>query len=136
MRRSTLTATLLCTLALPVAAQSALPKAVLDDTEALGTIATLAPLCALRDDGWAEDLRRATIQSATGTQAHDDTSLHDAPGSNVVASVLGDAEHEALETFTEEPGGKTCAKVAKDANLARADNMVRAFRGGRITPAS
>jgi hypothetical protein len=105
--------------------------AVLQDAENLGTLATLAPLCVLRDDSWAEDLRRATIGAATGTEAKDDASLHDAPGANVIISVLGDAEHEALEVFTEEPGGKTCTDVANAPDLARADRMVKAFRAGR-----
>jgi hypothetical protein len=106
--------------------------AALGETVTMGTLATLAPLCVMRDDSWAEDLRRATIAEATGASGKDDTSLHDAPGANVVISVLGDAEHEALEVFTEEPGGKTCANVAHSPDLPRADRMVAAFGGGGV----
>jgi len=110
--------------------------AALNDTVAMGTLATLAPLCVMRDGSWAEDLRRATIAEATGVKGKDDTSLHDAPGANVIISVLGDAEHEALEVFTEEPGGKTCADVAQSPDLPRADRMVAAFRAGRAVVGS
>jgi hypothetical protein len=127
-------AAVICTLAAS-GARAQPSAAALNETVTMGTLATLAPLCVMRDDSWAEDLRRATIAEATGAtgvQGKDDTSLHDAPGANVIISVLGDAEHEALEVFTEEPGGKTCADVAHSPDLARADRMVGAFRAGRV----
>ena len=100
-------------------AQAQPRSAALDETVTMGTLATLAPLCVMRDDSWAEDLRRATIAEVTGVKGKDDASLHDAPGANVVISVLGDAEHEALEVFTEEPGGRP----------ARAWRIRRIWRG-------
>jgi hypothetical protein len=109
--------------------------AQLADTIDLGTVATLAPLCGLRDDGWAADLRRAAIQSATHTQAHDDPGLSAAPGSNLAIGALSSAEHEALETFAEAPAPDTCEPLAHDPALDRADKIVRSFRG-QTPPAS
>jgi len=100
----------------------------LAETVQLGTVATLAPLCGLRDEAWAEDLRRAALQSATGTRAHDDARLGAAPGSALAASALGYAESEALENFAEAAAEVTCKPLAADPALGRADDTVRAFR--------
>jgi hypothetical protein len=94
----------------------------------LGTVATLAVLCGLRDDGWAEDLRRAAVQSATGTDAQDDPGLKMAPGSNLAVGALSFAEAEALESFAEAPPESSCRPLAANPDLTRADDIVRAFR--------
>ncbi|MBV8095960.1 MAG: hypothetical protein JO110_22565 [Acetobacteraceae bacterium] len=100
----------------------------LADAVRLGTVATLAPLCGLRDEPWAEDLRRATVQSATGAKAYDDPALKAAPGSNLAIGALSFAEMEALEDFAEPSGASSCGRLAADPELARADDIVRAFR--------
>jgi hypothetical protein len=79
----------------------ALGEEQLSETLQLGTLATLAPLCGLRDDRWAEDLRRGAMQSATGTEARDDQGLRAAPGSSLAVGALSYAEAEALESFAE-----------------------------------
>ena len=101
----------------------------LADAIQLGAVATLAPLCGLRDEGWAEDLRRAAMQSATGTTAHDDPALLAAPGSGLAAGALSFAEAEALESFAEAPAEASCRPLAANPDLARADAAVRGFRG-------
>ena len=46
--------------------QAAPSQAALDDAVRLGTVATLAPLCGMRDEAWSFDLRRAAVMDATG----------------------------------------------------------------------
>ena len=136
MRAHYLMAALLGLAAMPAAAEPG--EAALQGAIRLGTLATLAPLCTLRDEAWAEDLRRATIQSSTGTTVQDDAGLRAAPGSNQTISAMGYAEHEALEDFAEAPGKATCDRVAHDPDLSRADRMVRDFRAnnGALHPGS
>ena len=100
----------------------------LDDAVRLGGLAALAPICGLRDEDWAADLRRAAMQAAAGTAAHDDPGLMAAPGSGLAASALSYAEAEALESFAEAPAPDTCAPLAHDPALDRADGLVRDFR--------
>jgi hypothetical protein len=100
----------------------------LSETLQLGTLATLAPLCGLRDDRRAEDLRRGAMQSATGTEARDDQGLRAAPGSSLAVGALSYAEAEALESFAETRPELTCQPLAADPELTRADGIVRAFR--------
>ncbi len=97
----------------------------------LGSLATLAPLCGLRSEQWGFDLRRAAIQSATGSRRFDDPALRAAPGSNRAAAALAYADTEALESFAEGPPERTCAPLALNPDLARADDIVRAFRAQR-----
>ncbi len=104
----------------------------------LGSLAALAPVCGLRDERWAADLRRSAIQSATGSKGHADGDLAAAPGSNLVIGALSFAEAEALEAFAEAAPDATCGPLGRDPNLARADGIVRDFRAqaGPATPGS
>ena len=99
-----------------------------DDLERFGRIATLAPLCAARDEAWSFDLRRAELQSATGSTRFDDAALKAAPGSKQAVAALSSAEHEALEEFAENSPSRSCEAVRADPDLGHADEIVRAFR--------
>jgi hypothetical protein len=99
-----------------------------DELTRLGGVATVAPLCGVRDEGWAFDLRRAAVQSATGSKRFDDPALRDAPGRKEAEVALGAAEMEALEDFAEAPPEKTCGPLVKSPELVHADEVVRAFR--------
>ena len=111
---------------LPAAGQPS--QAQLADSVEVGGLAALAPLCGLRDEAWSADLRRSTIQAATGTSGHEDSALQAAPGSNLVVGALSYAEAEALESFAEAPAAVTCGPLASNPALFRADAMVRHFR--------
>ena len=100
----------------------------LADAVRLGALATLAPLCGLRDDAWADDLRRALVQGATGTDRTDDPGLKAAPGHAQADAALGFADIESLEDFAEQKPAEACRKVEADADLARADAAVMGFR--------
>lgn len=101
----------------------------LADTVRTGTVAALAPICGLRDNNWAADLRRAAIQAATQSHAHDDPGLQAAPGSALVIGALSFADAEALESFAEAPAQDTCGPLAHSPGLDHADGLVRSFRG-------
>jgi hypothetical protein len=103
-------------------------EAQLAQTVQIGTVAALAGVCGLRDESWAADLRRAAIQSATGTALHDDPALHAAPGSGLAIGALSFADAEALESFAEAPAAETCGPLAHSKGLDQADGMVRSFR--------
>ena len=109
-------------------------EATLDDAVRLGTVATLAPLCGMRDETWSFDLRRATVMETTHTRQPDDEALQRAPGRDLAVAALSHAEAEALEAFAEAPAAETCGPLAQDPELARADQIVRAFRS--LKPAS
>jgi hypothetical protein len=96
-----------------------------------GAVATLAPLCGLRDEAWSSDLRRAAMQTATGTSATDDAGLSHAPGNNQVAAALGYGDMEALEDFAADTPAVTCASLRENPALGRADAAVDAFRRRR-----
>lgn len=100
----------------------------LDELMPLGSLAALAPLCGIREEGWAFDLRRAAIQSATRTQRHDDPGLKAAPDSGLAVSALSFAEAEALESFAEASPATTCERLDQHPDLPQADRMVRDFR--------
>ncbi len=119
-------AAMLAGLWLPAAAQPS--QDAIADTVEIGGMAALAPVCGLRDEAWSADLRRSTIQAATGTAGHDDAALKAAPGSGVVIGALSYAEDEALEAFAGKPAGVTCGPLSSSPVLARADAMVRRFR--------
>jgi hypothetical protein len=93
-----------------------------------GAIATLAPLCALRDQDWGEDLRQAMVQEATGADVHDADDLRQAPGQQLAVAALGYADTEALEDFAEDTPGRTCDTLRANPDLRRADDHVRAWR--------
>ena len=98
-----------------------------DDLRRFGRIATLAPLCDVRDDAWSFDLRRAELQAATGS-GPDDQALATAPGSQPAIASLSLAEHDALEEFAEDAPDRSCEKLRADADLMHADEIVRRFR--------
>jgi hypothetical protein len=100
----------------------------LADAVHLGGLATLAPLCGLRDDAWAADLRRSLLQGATGTNRTDDPGLNAAPGRGQADAALGFADVESLEAFAEQSPEAACRKVAADPDLRRADAAVLGFR--------
>lgn len=102
-----------------------------DELLRLGTLATLAPLCGVRDEAWAFDLRRAEVQDATRSRRFDDEALHAAPGSDQATAALSFAEAEALEEFADSPAERTCAPLPGTPDLKRADEIVRAFRAQR-----
>ena len=112
----------------PAVAAPGPSQAQIADSVELGGLAALAPMCGLRDQEWSADLRRRTIQTATGITAHDDPALAAAPGSDLVVGALSYAETEALEDFAESPPDVTCAPLRNSAVLSRADEMVRQFR--------
>lgn len=105
-----------------------------DDVERFGRLATLAPLCTVRSETWSFDLRRAELQSATGSARFDDAALEAAPGSRQVVAALSSAEHTALEEFAENSPSRSCEAVRADPDLHRADEVVRAFRAQREHP--
>ncbi len=101
------------------------------DAATFGAVATLAPLCGLRDDTWSADLRRAAMQSATASAATDDAGLSHATGNNQVAAALGYGDMEALEDFAADTPAATCASLRENPALGRADAAVDAFRRRR-----
>jgi hypothetical protein len=101
------------------------------DGATFGAVATLAPLCGLRDEAWSSDLRRAAMQTATGSNATDDASLTSAPGSNQVVAALGYGDMEALEDFAADTPQASCAALGKNPALGRADTAVDTFRRRR-----
>ena len=103
-------------------------QAALEDAVRLGTVATLAPLCGMRDEAWSFDLRRAALMDTTHAPQPDDETLRRAPGRDLAVAALSHAEAEALETFAEAPASSTCDPLAKDPELVRADRIVQAFR--------
>lgn len=105
-----------------------------DELLRLGTLATLAPLCGVRDEAWAFDLRRAELQNATRSRRFDDEALYAAPGSNEATAALSFAETEALEEFADSPPERSCAPLPGTPDLKRADEIVRAFRAQRDKP--
>ena len=136
--RMLLFATCLAAATLPAAAQTGLSQtgpsqtgpsqAALDEAVKLGTLATLAPLCGLREETWAFDLRRAAILEATRAPSPDDSALGAAPGSELAIAALSFADAEALEDFAEAPREVTCGSLQHNPDLARADAIVQAFR--------
>ncbi len=108
-------------------------EAALDDAVRLGTVATLAPLCGMRDEAWSFDLRRATVMDTTHAPQPDDETLQRVPGRDLAVAALSHAEAEALEAFAEAPPAATCVPLATDPDLARADRIVQAFRSLRPT---
>jgi len=101
------------------------------DAATFGAVATLAPLCGLRDEAWSFDLRRAALQAATGRAAMDNTELSQAAGNNQVAAALGYGDMEALEDFAADTPAVTCGSLRENPALGRADAAVDAFRRQR-----
>jgi hypothetical protein len=107
------------------------PGQSLADAATFGAVATLAPLCGLRDEAWSSDLRRAATQSATGSAATDDATLSRAPGADQASAALGYGDMEALEDFAADTPARTCASLRENPALGRADAAVDAFRRRR-----
>ena len=110
----------------------------LDEAVRLGSVAALAPICALRTENWAFDLRRAAILEATRATRSDDPSLHNAAGSRLVVGALSFAEAEALESFAAAAPAKTCESLRVVPELVRADGLAKALQELRanMKPAS
>jgi hypothetical protein len=100
----------------------------LDLTVRRGGLATLAPLCGMRDARWAQDLRKAAIQDATHAPEPDEPSLKGAAESDAAVSALGFADTEALEDFAAQSPKVACANLARDRGLADADLRVEKYR--------
>jgi hypothetical protein len=83
------------------------------DAATFGAIATLAPLCGLRDEVWSTDLR------------------HAAGSGNQIAAALGYGDMEALEDFAADKPEATCSALGHNPALGRADAAVDAFRRRR-----
>jgi hypothetical protein len=115
----------IATLALAFATSAiAAPSAdQLAEVATFGGLAATAPLCGLRDESWAADLRRAALQSVAGVPASRDA--------NLAAAALGHGDMEALEDFAGRAPEASCEKIRTDPALPRADAMVGAFRGGK-----
>jgi hypothetical protein len=102
----------------------------LDKAIRFGAIATIGPLCGLRDTQWGTDLRRSALQ-AMGAQAMGEKpdparqKLADQAG-----AALSYAEDEALEDFADAAPEATCQPLAHNPDLIQADRMVAAFRAG------
>jgi hypothetical protein len=120
-----------CVWASSAVAQTPQAGQAVADASTFGAVATLAPLCGLRDEAWARDLRRAAEQAVTGSKATDDATLSRAPGSGQAAAALGYADMEALEDFTADTPEATCAALKKNPALGKADTAVETFRKRR-----
>ena len=103
----------------------------LADATTFGAVATLAPLCGLRDESWSADLRRAATQTVTGGAATDDGGLSHNSGSGQAATARGYGDMEALEDFAADTPEVTCASLRDNPALGRADAAVKAFRRQR-----
>jgi hypothetical protein len=124
-------AILLCAMWTSLAPAQTLGGQSLADAATFGAVATLAPLCGLRDEAWSADLRRAARQTATGSAATDDAALSRAPGGNQAAAALGYGDMEALEDFAADTPEVSCAALRKNPALDPADKAVDAFRRRR-----
>ena len=119
MRKAFIVATVwLCFLAgSPTHSQSADDTRPSKEASRLGTIATLAPLCTLRDEAWAHDLRNAEIEMLSRSAPHNDA-----------VAILSYVEDEAVESFAETAAAIPCGPLGHDPDLARADRVVNAYR--------
>jgi hypothetical protein len=115
----------------PIALAQAPAGQSIADGATFGAVATLAPICGLRDESWSSDLRRAAMQTATGSAATDDAGLSSAPGANQVVAALGYGDMEALEDFAADTPDATCAALRKNPALGKADAAVNSFRQRR-----
>ena len=100
----------------------------LADAARFGAIATLAPLCNLRDNAWSGDLRQALIQSTTGADAYNESDLRAAHGQQRAIAALGAADLEATERLAEETPARACESLRANPDLTDADDRVRAWR--------
>ena len=103
----------------------------LDNSFRFGAIATVGPLCGLRDLAWAADLQRAELRAMGVNPEAPDPAQRELAGR--ADSALSYAQDEALEDFAEAPPEASCGKLAHNPDLAQADGMVAAFRAGAGT---
>lgn len=96
----------------PAAAQG------LGDAAQFGAVATMAPLCGLRDEAWSDDLREAAFETAAASQ-----------GQAAAAIAYGDME--ALEDFAADSPAVACSSLAANPALRRADQAVARLRQQR-----
>ena len=89
----------------------------LADAATFGAVATLAPMCGLRDEAWSADLRRAATTGAT-----DDARL---------SAAVGYGDMEALEDFAADTPEVTCGSLRSNPALDKADKAVDTFRRRR-----
>ena len=118
---------ILCGTAGAASAQSPSGQSVAN-ASTFGAVAALAPLCGLRDEAWAQDLRRAARQQGSGGQETDDSALNALPGHGELGAALGYGEMEALEDLASKSPPVACAELGRNPALARADAAVWAFR--------
>ena len=93
------------------------PQAVAD-ASTFGAVAAESSLCGLRDESWAEDLRKAT-------------QLLPADHDHLVAA-LGYGDMEANEDFAADKPEVVCPALKANPALARADAMVAAYRARSV----
>jgi len=89
------------------------PQAVAD-ASTFGAVAAQSSLCGLRDETWAEDLRKAT-QMLPADRDH-------------LVAALGYGDMEANEDFAADTPAVACPALQANPALARADAMVAAYR--------
>ena len=98
------------------------------DAATFGAVATLAPLCGLHDEAWAQDLRRAARERASGSRATDDAALAGEADAARLGAALGYGEMEALEDFAADSPAATCKALGGNPALGEAEEAVRQFR--------
>ena len=89
------------------------PQAVAD-AATFGAVAAQSSLCGLRDEAWAEDLRKAT-QQLPADREH-------------LVAALGYGDMEANEDFAADKPEVVCPALQANPALARADALVAAYR--------
>lgn len=98
------------------------------DATTFGAVAILAPLCGLHDEAWAQDLRRAARERASGSKATADAALAGEADAARLGAALGYGEMEALEDFAADTPAVTCKALGGNAALGQAEEAVRRFR--------
>ena len=102
----------------------------LDKAVRFGAIATIGPLCGLRDAQWATDLRRSALQAMGAQTGGGEADPARQKLADRAGAALSYAEDEALEDFAEAAPEATCRPLAHNPDLIQADRMVAAFRAG------
>jgi hypothetical protein len=117
----------LLTLAIQTSAAAETTEERLAEVARLGGLAAVVPLCGLRDDGWAVDLRLAAMQSITGRPEPNDSG-HASRDQNLAAAAVAHGDLEATEDFAERTPAASCEALRTDPALPGADAMVGEFR--------
>jgi hypothetical protein len=87
------------------------------EASTFGAVAAQAPLCGLRDEHWAEDLRLAARELPADPRQ--------------IVAALGYGDMEALEDFAADSPRVVCPALAANPALARADAAVARYREAR-----